>query len=68
MLVYILVPAVFFSLAIITIMVKLYRRSENYRQKVVELDLENTRLTSSLQHERAQALAKIETLQQAHQQ
>ncbi|RZI45971.1 DNA recombination protein RmuC [Candidatus Finniella inopinata] len=49
-------------------MVKVFRRSENYRQKSVEFNLENARLTSALYHEREQALTKIETLQQAHQQ
>ena len=52
----------------LVVMVTLYRRSENYRQQTVELSLENTRLISSLQYERAQALDKIETLQQTHQQ
>ena len=68
MLVYILGLSAFVMLTMLLIMARLFRRSENFRQQVFEVNLENARLTSALQHEREQALTKIETLQQAHQQ
>ena len=60
--------AAFLGLGVIILVIKLYQKGERYRERSTELLLDNMRLNSALQQERLQASAKLESLQQAHQQ